>query len=613
MGRFSDRYRSRPLWIRLSIPVAVVVLIVILMLNGFLLNYASSLVHRQIQDAAHSSVIRAQSYVDMRLRSIIERLYYIKLDPSVSETLSDFLLADSVQKEAVTMTAFARSLSLYKVTEPLSAAMFLYTPNGIFTENSFSVSSDFDFSSSALWQSLQEQTNSVVFAHPQRDEIFITHRDVIPVMHRFYVAGYPEECVILTNIDRTRLTDYLSEILVGDGSEVLLVEADGTPVSYPNGKACAFLAEHPAAMDAALNSTDAQTYRLGAGDYMLAALPLESAPWRILYVQPMDAVQNVLLRMTLLFAALTCLAAALIFIATVRIANGITSPLTRFCQHIRKDGELLPFSYEQQDEVGTLARNYNEMVQRIQLLLQSQEEYIEQLKQEKARVQQEQQQKRLAELRALQAQIHPHFLYNTLDSIRWKAELAGAEDISQMTTALANLFRISLSRGREIISLEQEEKHAASYLQIQKYRYGEKLNYEINIPQELRSLHTVKLVLQPLVENAIYHGIKEKDKPGTIRISGWQEDNRLFLRVEDDGMGIPAEKLALLRRNLANCWTPQQDGYGIYNVNERIRLYFGTEYGLNLDSVWGQGTTATLSLPCITGEEAEKYVSDNRY
>ena len=218
--------------------------------------------------------------------------------------------------------------------------------------------------------------------------------------------------------------------------------------------------------------------------------------------------------------------------------------------------------------------------------------------------------KRRAELQALQAQINPHFLYNTMDSIRWKAEKAGAQDIVQMTTSLATLFRISLSRGQEIITIEQEARHILSYLQIQAQRYGDKLRYFFDIPPEAFPLYTVKLVLQPLVENAIYHRIKESDGSGEINISISVAEDLVTMRVTDNGRGIPEDRLKMLQEGLARGIRVNSDGYGIFNVNERLRLHFGPQYGLTLESQWGAGTTATITMPRITAKEVSNYVQD---
>jgi two-component system sensor histidine kinase YesM len=236
----------------------------------------------------------------------------------------------------------------------------------------------------------------------------------------------------------------------------------------------------------------------------------------------------------------------------------------------------------------------------------------------------EEQQKRISELKALQAQINPHFLYNTLNTISWLAADQEAEEIAMMSNSLGKFFRICLSRGREFISVGEELDHVLSYLSIQSIRYKSKLEYTVDVPEDMRAYGIIKLVLQPLVENAIYHGIKPKEGKGHIIISAVRrgEGNGRYLEfcVSDDGVGIEAGKLKNIRNTLRcggsiNADRNEDSGYGIFNVNERIRLYYGEAWGLDMQSppprteagdssaVPLRGTAAILSLPLLYLEE----------
>ena len=210
----------------------------------------------------------------------------------------------------------------------------------------------------------------------------------------------------------------------------------------------------------------------------------------------------------------------------------------------------------------------------------------------------EQEEKRKLELKALQHQINPHFLYNTLDSIIWMAE-SKDENIVPMTEALSKLFRISLSRGKELIQLSDELDHVRNYLFIQSMRHLNKFDYEISAPQELLSCKTLKLILQPIVENSIYHGIKNMAGKGTIRITAYQEEEKLVIRLEDNGIGMDAEMLERLLNEPVNEKSSKGSGIGVHNVNERIKLYFGQEYGLRFESELDKGTTAFVYLPLL--------------
>ncbi len=475
-----------------------------------------------------------------------------------------------------------------------------------------SVEANYSFENSKIQEELSQSEERVVWGKVQKDEIFITHRQVIPVMYRFTINGYGGECVLVANIDKERLTAYLYEILPKDGSDIMILDEYGKLVTYTGENIECDLVNNAEHWQKLLHTDEAFTETSCSGEqYLVAQGALVNAPWRIVYMQSESKMIGQLKKIRAVFFSVSMFAVVIALALLTKIVSSVTQPLSQLSQYmhgIEHENDMEGFQYPYSNEIGTLASSFNGMLAHIQLLLEEQEKYITQLQAEKENVKLEQQLKRRAELKALQAQINPHFLYNTLESIRWKAERAGAQDISQMTMSLATLFRIGLSRGQEIIAVKQEMEHVQSYLQIQKLRYGDKLNYTVDFEEDIMQLYTVKLILQPLVENAIYHGIKESENDGLISIAGRKKDGILELRVEDNGPGIPASRLEILNKDLQRGLCVSGDGYGIFNVNERIRLYFGTQYGLTLASKFGEGTVATITLPCITQSEVKDYV-----
>ncbi|MEJ5188181.1 MAG: sensor histidine kinase [Breznakiellaceae bacterium] len=254
------------------------------------------------------------------------------------------------------------------------------------------------------------------------------------------------------------------------------------------------------------------------------------------------------------------------------------------------------FTGAQHDEIWQLGHSFNKMIEEIHHLIQQ--------------VYEEQRLKREIELRVLQEQIKPHFLYNTLDTIQWMAQEKGATDIVHMVSALTRLFRVGLSRGDEMVRLSEEIRHLESYLYIQKIRYEDKFDYSIEIQEGLDNYRVLKVILQPLVENAIYHGIKERRGRGHISISVRLEGADLLFIVEDDGIGIPEERLRQLEEELegtprtahegaVGAFSPM--GFGARNVHERIRLAYGEPYGLRFSSMYGKGTVVTVRHPAVEG------------
>ena len=238
------------------------------------------------------------------------------------------------------------------------------------------------------------------------------------------------------------------------------------------------------------------------------------------------------------------------------------------------------------DEITELGMSFNIMIGKIKELLDSKIKEQEELKK--------------AELRALQAQINPHFLYNTLDTIIWMAESKKTDQVVKIVSALSKFFRISLSKGMDWITIGEEVERIRSYLTIQKMRYRDILDFKIEVDGNVSENTILKLILQPLVENALYHGIKNKRQGGTISVRARRRgENEVLLEVEDNGIGFTPEKLAQLRAELDDDSgdIKLESGFGIGNVNKRIRLYYGKPYGLSVQSEYTTGTCVTLVIP----------------
>lgn len=204
---------------------------------------------------------------------------------------------------------------------------------------------------------------------------------------------------------------------------------------------------------------------------------------------------------------------------------------------------------------------------------------------------------RKAEFELLQSQINPHFLYNTLDAIVWLAEDGQNEKVVSTVKSLSEFFRTSLNQGKDIVTIKEELQHVKSYLEIQQIRYQDILEYEINVPEELSSYLIPKITIQPLVENALYHGIKNKRGLGKIVVTGERKSDYFCIYVKDNGLGISDERLETVLMNITNRNESEKSTFGLYNVNERIKLDFGDLYGISIDSVYKEGTTVSIKLP----------------
>jgi len=277
------------------------------------------------------------------------------------------------------------------------------------------------------------------------------------------------------------------------------------------------------------------------------------------------------------------------------IPLSITRPILRLEKVTKQvaEGDLSVRSdVENGVEVRALSDSLNTMIDKINDLL-------EQVTTEQVRL-------RKAEFELLQAQINPHFLYNTLDTIIWLAEAGEQKKVVSMVGSLSDFFRSTLSRGKDIVTLKDELQHVRSYLEIQQVRYQDILQYEIEVPEEMYACRLPKITIQPLVENALYHGIKNKRGVGRIRITCCRTENGCKLRVVDNGIGITRERLAQVQDGILNKVLTGKDIYGLYNVNERIRLNFGEAYGISIKSEYGEGTVVSVLVPYVESEEENK-------
>ena len=265
-----------------------------------------------------------------------------------------------------------------------------------------------------------------------------------------------------------------------------------------------------------------------------------------------------------------------------RLTDGIIQPVNIMLDKVKKVGrgkfDMIPIEAEI-EEIEELDEGINKMARKISILLEN--------------VRQEKEMQHLTELQLIQAQVNPHFLYNTLDTIVWLIEGGMTDDAVEMISSLSIFFRTSLSKGKDLIPLSEEERHTLSYLEIQQYRYRDILEFEINIPKELGGIPVPKLSIQPLAENALYHGIKNRRGKGKILIEGREEEDALVLTVSDNGQGMTPERLHEVQEAIR---TGKRAGFGLAAVAERIALYYGPGYGMKISSEEGKGTTVEIRL-----------------
>ena len=318
----------------------------------------------------------------------------------------------------------------------------------------------------------------------------------------------------------------------------------------------------------------------GSTDYTILCEESNTTGWTVWLYQPVGLAGEAM-RPIGVMAGVTILicifAAVLAYFITSGMVSGRIERLTCLMQEVQEGSMDMQVGSDDRDEIGMLYRGFGSMMKRIRTLIN--EVYLGKITQKEA------------ELKALQAQINPHFLYNTLSLINWKALAAGEEDISRMTLAMSTFYRTALNRGRNVLQVEAELSNTRAYLEIQSMLHDGDFDYEIEVQPEILQCESLNLILQPLVENAIHHGIEEKtDGRGKISVRGWKEDNCVWLMVEDNGVGME-QKVA------DKILTMESKGYGVRNVDERIRLCYGEKYAMKVESVVGKGTKMTIHFP----------------
>jgi two-component system sensor histidine kinase YesM len=340
------------------------------------------------------------------------------------------------------------------------------------------------------------------------------------------------------------------------------------------------------------------TITLEGGKYLASYVGMTSQPWTIVSLTPLDNLTGTTEEVNRVFvwsliAYLVCCVGVALYITVY-----FTQPIARLVRLMRKaePGSFrrqIPLS-ARQDEVGWLYRGFNSLIHRVEELI--------------AETSRAERRKKELEFQVLSHQINPHFLYNTLDSIRWKAENLGSSEIAEMVAALGNLLRLSLNQGKEITTLGREIEQVKAYVRIEQARLGKPIRILYSLDDELKDAPFLRLLLQPLVENAIQHSIRDNFEDGKILLTARKEGSDMIIDIIDNGSGIPPEALARLNLDAddAQVGPAGSKGVGLRNVNNRLKLYFGERHRLRIETGPGLGTRITLLHPLLPDDKTER-------
>lgn len=401
------------------------------------------------------------------------------------------------------------------------------------------------------------------------------------------IKGY-----VLIEYQSPLLINNFAHIRYGETGSYLIADTDGNKKIENDQDVSGNISEEEYFQWAEDNKKGGKVFRIDGKRYLVTASVIPTLDWLMIGLTPVNELTKAGKAMTQIIYVVGIIAALISTFFSLRVSRSVTKPLIYLTDTMKKFGKgdlsvRVPVLYE--DEIGILSEEFNKMSEQIRQLVDQ--------------VYREQRAKRKSELAALQAQINPHFLYNTLNSVSSLIKMNCPDEAFIMIQAIGTFYRTSLSDGKTLIPLEQEITNIENYIKIQKVRYGNKIEYEIDIENEILQEWIVKLTLQPLVENSIYHGIKEMRGKGIIRIKGWKEKNKVFIQVSDNGLGIPEEKLEEL---FSKDYREKGSAFGLFNIQQRLQIYFGKEYGLTVESKLSQGTKATVCIPVDFKREEDR-------
>lgn len=390
------------------------------------------------------------------------------------------------------------------------------------------------------------------------------------------------EDVLVVDLNFRVIEQLARGVDLGPRGYLFMTDADGSIIYHPQQQLIySDLVSEPIDELIRLGQSELVT---GSGQdqrlYLAETLP--ETGWRVVAVNAVDQLLASQRQLRSYYLAWVALCFAIVMVLTVVLSRRISLPLQRLRQSMRavEQGRFdLDIRVDRRDEIGALGRDFAIMVATVRDLM--------------ARNEREQEEKRSAEIRALQQQITPHFLYNTLDSIVWMAEGGRVDEVIDMTTNLARLLRLSIGRGEATASLEAELRHVESYLTIQQMRYRDRLSFRIDADPATLGVQLPRLTLQPIVENAIYHGIKNRESGGTVSLRSMQLDDEVRIVVHDDGPGVDPAVLERLQRHEVE----PSGGVGLKNVHRRLELRYGPGYGVDISSSARHGTSVMIRVP----------------
>ena len=564
--------------------VAVLVLSAVVVVTGVSMKFTNTSIFENSSEYTHTIIQQMNQNID----SYIDYMENIAYLISSNEDVQDYLFDEKIDNEGRYRILNQFQTILDSRSDIRNVGIISKNGRMLINDGSKSVNQDLDLNTQEWYATALEKPNGPILTSSHVQHIISGERPWVITLSRGIrdrSGSGEKEGVFFIDLNYSAISELCDQSTVGTKGYAFILDAKGNIVYHPQQQQ--LYNELQTENISLIMDTDEDTVLTGTGNdgKLYSISRSEKTGWTVV---DCTNVKELLSKSRQAQSVYVLTAIILVIVALLFsrfMARSITLPIQKLRDSMKKvqegDFSVSDVVVDSKNEIGSLTKSFDVMTHRIHELM---EQNVH-----------EQEEKRKSELKALQSQINPHFLYNTLDSIIWMAEGKKNEEVVLMTASLARLLRQSISNEDEVVPIANEVEYARGYLTIQKMRYKDKLEFQIDVDPSILHIPLIKLVLQPIIENAIYHGLKYKESKGLLIVKGFMKDGNAVLQVIDDGVGMDEETLAhIYDRHKVNY---HSNGVGVYNVQKRLKLYYGDDYGITYESEKGKGTTATITIP----------------
>lgn len=564
--------------------VAVLVLSAVVIVTGVSMKFTNTSIFENSSEYTHTIIQQMNQNID----SYIDYMENIAYLISSNEDVQDYLFDEKIDNEGRYRILNQLQTILDSRSDIRNVGIISKNGRMLINDGSKSVNQDLDLNTQEWYATALEKPNGPILTSSHVQHIISGERPWVITLSRGIrdrSGSGEKEGVFFIDLNYSAISELCDQSTVGTKGYAFILDAKGNIVYHPQQQQ--LYNELQTENISLIMDTDEDTVLTGTGNdgKLYSISRSEKTGWTVV---DCTNVKELLSKSRQAQSVYVLTAIILVIVALLFsrfMARSITLPIQKLRDSMKKvqegDFSVSDVVVDSKNEIGSLTKSFDVMTHRIHELM---EQNVH-----------EQEEKRKSELKALQSQINPHFLYNTLDSIIWMAEGKKNEEVVLMTASLARLLRQSISNEDEVVPIANEVEYARGYLTIQKMRYKDKLEFQMEVDSSILYIPLIKLVLQPIIENAIYHGLKYKESKGLLIVKGFMKDGNAVLQVIDDGVGMDEETLAhIYDKHKVNY---HSNGVGVYNVQKRLKLYYGEDYGITYTSELGKGTTATITIP----------------